>query len=417
MVGREHARRLWDMARGGQGAGARPDRRHAHARHLPPRRRPCLLDRRPRCAQAHAYAEKLRRDYGYDQLEPLDRDGIRALIGSTAYQGRRDRPGRGPCPPAELRARAGAGGRRRPGARSHEGSRGAPASTTARRPVVRTDAGPGDVRPRDPCRQRLSRRAGAARSRRGSCRSTTSSSRPNRWATARASVLSEPVAVADTQVRRELLAAVAKTTGCCSAAAKATATAFPTSSGPSRKPMLEIYPQLADVRIDYAWGGTLAITMNRMPCFTAVAAERPVGLGLFRARRGAGDAGGQADGRGGGGPGRAVRPDGEPAAAALSRRRRPALAAAGAGDDLVLDARPAGRSDAADPRVRADASAKFDRCHQLVTRQIARLPYSFPKEQFQERRKDMAADGQTLPPMSMTPNRSPKPRGPRSTAC
>ncbi len=34
-----------------------------------------------------------------------------------------------------------------------------------------------------------------------------------------------------------------------------------------RKPMLEIYPQLADVRIDYAWGGTLAITPSRMPYF------------------------------------------------------------------------------------------------------------------------------------------------------
>lgn len=35
-----------------------------------------------------------------------------------------------------------------------------------------------------------------------------------------------------------------------------------------RKPMLSIYPQLADARIDYAWGGTLAITMTRMPHFT-----------------------------------------------------------------------------------------------------------------------------------------------------
>lgn len=32
-----------------------------------------------------------------------------------------------------------------------------------------------------------------------------------------------------------------------------------------RKPMLEIYPQLKDVKIDYGWGGTLAITMNRLP--------------------------------------------------------------------------------------------------------------------------------------------------------
>lgn len=34
-----------------------------------------------------------------------------------------------------------------------------------------------------------------------------------------------------------------------------------------RKPMQVIYPQLKDIRIDYAWGGTLAITMNRMPHF------------------------------------------------------------------------------------------------------------------------------------------------------
>lgn len=34
-----------------------------------------------------------------------------------------------------------------------------------------------------------------------------------------------------------------------------------------RKPMLEIYPKLADKRIDFAWGGTLAVTLNRMPHF------------------------------------------------------------------------------------------------------------------------------------------------------
>jgi gamma-glutamylputrescine oxidase len=34
-----------------------------------------------------------------------------------------------------------------------------------------------------------------------------------------------------------------------------------------RKPLTEIFPQLKDVQIDYAWGGTLGITMNRMPQF------------------------------------------------------------------------------------------------------------------------------------------------------
>jgi gamma-glutamylputrescine oxidase len=31
--------------------------------------------------------------------------------------------------------------------------------------------------------------------------------------------------------------------------------------------MLKVFPQLADVKIDYAWGGKVAITMNRLPAF------------------------------------------------------------------------------------------------------------------------------------------------------
>ncbi len=34
-----------------------------------------------------------------------------------------------------------------------------------------------------------------------------------------------------------------------------------------RRPMREIFPQIGDIEIDYAWGGTLGITMNRMPHF------------------------------------------------------------------------------------------------------------------------------------------------------
>ncbi|MFT5502918.1 MAG: gamma-glutamylputrescine oxidase [Gammaproteobacteria bacterium] len=34
-----------------------------------------------------------------------------------------------------------------------------------------------------------------------------------------------------------------------------------------RKPMLQIYPQLETIGIDFAWGGTLAVTLNRMPHF------------------------------------------------------------------------------------------------------------------------------------------------------
>ncbi len=37
-----------------------------------------------------------------------------------------------------------------------------------------------------------------------------------------------------------------------------------------RAPMLRIFPQLQDTRIDYSWGGTLGITMNRMPHFARI---------------------------------------------------------------------------------------------------------------------------------------------------
>lgn len=34
-----------------------------------------------------------------------------------------------------------------------------------------------------------------------------------------------------------------------------------------RRPMLKVFPQLADTRIDFAWGGTLGITRSRLPHF------------------------------------------------------------------------------------------------------------------------------------------------------
>lgn len=38
-------------------------------------------------------------------------------------------------------------------------------------------------------------------------------------------------------------------------------------AGSVRKPMEQVFPQLSGTRIDYAWGGTLGITLNRMPHF------------------------------------------------------------------------------------------------------------------------------------------------------
>ena len=37
-----------------------------------------------------------------------------------------------------------------------------------------------------------------------------------------------------------------------------------------RKKMLKVYPQLKNTRIDFAWGGTLAVTRNRLPYFAKI---------------------------------------------------------------------------------------------------------------------------------------------------
>lgn len=47
---------------------------------------------------------------------------------------------------------------------------------------------------------------------------------------------------------------------------------FPTNIAEKvRKPMGIIFPQIKDIEIDFAWGGTLGITMNRMPHFERLA--------------------------------------------------------------------------------------------------------------------------------------------------
>jgi gamma-glutamylputrescine oxidase len=46
-----------------------------------------------------------------------------------------------------------------------------------------------------------------------------------------------------------------------------------------RKPMLRVFPQLADVPIDHAWHGTLAITRNRLPHFARIGSNIHVAHG------------------------------------------------------------------------------------------------------------------------------------------
>ena len=65
-----------------------------------------------------------------------------------------------------------------------------------------------------------------------------------------------------------------------------------------RKYMLRVYPELANTRIDYGWGGTLAITMKRMPDFGRLSANTFYAHGYSGHGVPIGHPGGQIAGRG-----------------------------------------------------------------------------------------------------------------------
>lgn len=264
VAGRVDAHRLWDMAEGAKallrdlsadmpGVDWRPGIAHA-----------CRTEAEVR--DAHAYAEKLRRDYGYDQVEPLDRDGIRRLIGSRAYVGGEVDRGAGHIHPLNF-ALGLARKATEAGARIFELSE-VTRIDHGPRPVVHAGAGSvlcdhvilaangylGGLEPDIAARvmpinnfilatEPLGDRA--------------------------AQVLAEPVAVADTRfvVNYWRLSGDGRL---LFGGGESYGWRFPDIVATVRRPMLQVYPQLADARIDYAWGGTLAITMNRMPCFRRV---------------------------------------------------------------------------------------------------------------------------------------------------
>jgi gamma-glutamylputrescine oxidase len=85
-VGRTRARALWDL-----GEEAKATVRGLIARHAIPcdlRHGIVYAAHKPAYAPAyHAYAEKLAADYGYAEAEPLDRAGIAAHLGTDVYHG------------------------------------------------------------------------------------------------------------------------------------------------------------------------------------------------------------------------------------------------------------------------------------------------------------------------------------------
>jgi gamma-glutamylputrescine oxidase len=263
VAGKHNARRLWDLAEEAKTLVKSLVRDHA----MPVTFHPgiahaCRSDAEVR--EVHAYAEKLRRDYGYTHLEPLDRAGIRRLIGSTAYTGGEIDRDAGHLHPlnyaiglAEAAAKA--------GVRIHEGSE-VHRVEPGPRPVVRTPSGHVD------CATVIL--AGNGYLGQLNAKVAAKVMPVNNFivateplGAAAKDLLSEPVAVADTRFVVNYWR-LSEDNRLLFGGGESYGYRFPDIIRTVSKPMLEVYPQLARTRIDYAWGGTLAITVNRMPCFT-----------------------------------------------------------------------------------------------------------------------------------------------------
>lgn len=211
----------------------------------------------------HDYAEKLVRRYGYDRVEPLDKAALRALVPSPDYHGGMLDRGGGHIHP--LRYALGlARAAQAAGARLFEGSR-----VTAIRPgepaVVETAQA--RVRARFVvlgCNGYLGGLEPQVAARVMPINNFIVATRPLSAAEA-AGVLTGGQAVADSRFvvnyyrlshDNRLLFGGGETYGW----------RFPADiAAQVRGPMARIYPQLREIEITHAWGGTLGITVNRMP--------------------------------------------------------------------------------------------------------------------------------------------------------
>lgn len=256
------ARALWDMAQAAKalvrdlaadmpGVDWRPGIAHA-------------LRNPAEVVAARRYADKLAQDYAYPHIEPLGREALAQLLGSAAYAGGELDHGAGHVHPLNL-ALGLAAAAEAAGATIHEGSI-----------VTGIDAGP-------PARVRTAQGTVTADQVILACNGYLGGLQPavaarvmpiNNFIIATEPLgdrapMARPVAVADSRFvvnywrqtpDGRLLFGGGESYGY----------RFPDIAATVRLPMLRVYPQLADARIDHAWGGTLAITVSRMPCFLRV---------------------------------------------------------------------------------------------------------------------------------------------------
>ena len=265
LAGKDAARRLWDMAE----AAKALTRTHAEAAGVTVHPGVAHAARSAaEVAHARQNAERLARDYGYDRVQPLGRTEMQALVKSPLYMGGDIDRGAGHLDPLALAlgmARLATAA----GATIHELSH-VHAIRHARKAgeptIVQTGTG------RVICDHVILAANGylghmelGIASRVMPLNNYIVATEPlgDRAET----ILAENVAVHDTRFvvnywrlsdDRRLIFGGGETVSY----------RFPKDiAGKVRRPLEQVYPQLKGVTITHAWGGTLAITMNRMPLF------------------------------------------------------------------------------------------------------------------------------------------------------
>ncbi len=262
MVGEARAKELWQLGLDSVSLVKQLIERHGIDCHFLPGI--IHADHRARFVpESRAYAEKLRDRYGYDRIEALDKDQVRALVGSPAYHGGTLDWGGGHLHPLAYalglaKAAEAAGAVLYEGSRVTAVTRGAKvkietaaAEIEARYLVIGCNGYHGDLWPE------VSKRVMPINN-------FIVATEPLSEEEARG-VIRDGQAVADSKFvvnyfrlseDRRMLFGGGESYGY----------RFPKDiAAKARGPMLAIFPQLADKRIDYAWGGTLGITMSRLP--------------------------------------------------------------------------------------------------------------------------------------------------------
>jgi gamma-glutamylputrescine oxidase len=267
MVGRDDALVFWSMGREAvrlvREIAARPEvgvpfhPGIVHADH-----------RRAHVRETHAYAERLARDYGYEKIRPLSRSALREIVASPAYHGGALDEGGGHLDPLAYalglaRLAEGAGVTIHETSRVQRIVRGDELRLETDRAVVRAHWGVIG------CNGYLGALVPEVGRYVMPINNFVAATEPLGRDAAEALIAGNR-AVADSRFVVNYFR-LSDDHRLLFGGGETYSYRFPRDiAGLVRKRMVGVFPQLADAAIDFAWGGTLAITRTRMPHFARV---------------------------------------------------------------------------------------------------------------------------------------------------